>query len=69
MIKNIKILEKFEMELMKRERFSYKEALEIYEALWCEAKALKIFPLKDPMDGIDIKIKIAGILNSCLKTF
>ena len=69
MIKNPNILKEFEIDLIKRERLSYNNALKIYEALWQEAKTLKIFPLKDPMDGIDTKIKIAKILNSCLKTF
>jgi len=67
-IKNIKLLEQFENDLMKKEKFSYKEALAIYEALWFEAKNLKVFPLKNPMEEINTEINIAKILNSCSKT-
>lgn len=69
MIKNKKLLEKFENDLMKKEKFSYQQALKIYEALWIEAKNLKVLPLKNPMKGFDTKIKIAKILNSCSKKY
>jgi len=69
MIKNKKLLEKFENDLMKKEKFSYQQALKIYEALWIEAKNLKVLPLKNPMEGIDTEIKIAKILNSCSKKY
>ncbi|MCL4385266.1 MAG: hypothetical protein M1326_02995 [Cyanobacteria bacterium] len=53
---------------MKKEKLSYQEALAIYEALWLEAKKLKVFPLRNPMEEINTKINIAKILNSCSKT-
>ena len=68
MIKNIKLLKQFENDLMKKEKLSYQEALAIYEALWLEAKKLKVFPLRNPMEEINTKINIAKILNSCSKT-
>ena len=69
MIKNIKILEDFKNREIKKSKFSYNEALKIYEGLWNEAIALGILPDKDPLEGIEIDIKIAKILNSCLKNF
>ena len=36
----------------------------IVEALYEEAKAFRIFPLKDPLDGIDVDIRIAKVVNS-----
>ncbi len=51
MIKNKKLLEKFENDLMKKEKFSYQQALKIYEALWIEAKNLKVLPLKKSNGG------------------
>ncbi|MBI4722516.1 MAG: hypothetical protein HY769_05900 [Candidatus Stahlbacteria bacterium] len=68
MVKNRKLLAKFEHEQRKRNKLSYTQALKIYESMWKEAKELGIFPLKDPMEGIEVDIKIAKILNSCLKS-
>jgi hypothetical protein len=36
----------------------------IMESMYYEARALKIFPLKDPLDGIEHKIRIAEVINS-----
>jgi len=67
MIKDTKLLQKFENNFLKNELLSYNDALKIFEALWLEANTLGILPSKKPMDGIEVKIKIAKILNSCLK--
>jgi hypothetical protein len=67
MIKNAKKLKKFEDDLKKKELISYDDALKIFESLWAEAKTLGIIPAKDPLDGLEVKIKIAKILNSCSK--
>jgi hypothetical protein len=69
MIKNTELLERFEYKQLRKETLSYKDALKIYESMWLEAKALGILPLKNPMDGIEVKIRISRILNSCSKTF
>jgi len=69
MIKNAELLERFEYKQLKKETLPYKDALKIYESMWLEAKALGILPLKNPMDGIEVKIRISRILNSCSKTF
>ncbi len=64
MVKNPKLLEKFESELSAKEKTDYFKNLQIVEELYQEARALGIFPLKDPLDGIEIDIKIARVLNS-----
>ena len=69
MIKNTELLERFEYKQLRKETLSYKDALKIYESMWLEAKALGILPLKYPMHGIEVKIRISRILNSCSKTF
>ncbi len=69
MIKNAELLERFEYKQLKKETLSYRDALKIYESMWLEAKALGVLPLKNPMDGIEVKIRISRILNSCSKTF
>lgn len=64
MIKNPKFLKAFE-----KEKLSFREALKIFEALWKEALSLKVLPLKNPLEGIEVDVRIAKILNSCLKNY
>jgi len=65
MIKHPEILRKFEDDLIKKQRLSYEQSLNIVESLWAEGVALGTLPPKDLSAGIDIDIKLAGILNSC----
>ena len=52
----------------KREKIPFRAANQIFESLWKEAVALKIFPPRNPLEGIEIDVKIAKILNSCSKS-
>ena len=63
MIKDAEFLAEFEDELLKKERFDYTAGLRILEAMWDEAKALGVVPFKDPLEGIEVDIRIARILN------
>ncbi|HOW56608.1 MAG TPA: hypothetical protein PKZ12_01295 [Smithellaceae bacterium] len=68
MIKNSHILKEFEDSLANKEgKISPEKAFSIFSAMWQEAKSLGIIPFKDPLAGIEVDIKVAGILNSCLK--
>ena len=67
MIKNSKLWEAWERERIRKEKLTYPQALRIFEGLWLEAKNLGILPLKNPLEGIDVDIRIARILNKCLK--
>lgn len=64
MIKNTKVLEEFEREEIKKEKTNYLKSLRIFEALWNEGISLGVLPLKDPLEDIEIDIRIARILNS-----
>ncbi len=64
MIKNARILEKFEKELIENEKPDYLRALKIFEALWKEGVKIGVLPLKDPLEDIETDIRIARILNS-----
>ncbi|MGA2667596.1 MAG: hypothetical protein ABSF32_01615 [Ignavibacteria bacterium] len=64
MIKDKKTLEKFERDLAKRTEVNYRKNRKIFDELLKEAWKLKVFPLKDPLDGIEVDIRIAKILNS-----
>jgi len=63
MIRNKEYLEEFEKQVLMEETLDLDKNLEIYEALWQEAVELGIFPLKDPFDGVEDDIHLAGILN------
>lgn len=67
MIKNPDILEQFEKQRTREEKLSFEEALKIFEAMWKEGVNLGVLPPKDPLEGIEVDIKIARIIN-CLKS-
>lgn len=62
MIKNSPELKEFEKNYVKNPP-DFFQNMKIYEALFYEACELGIFPLKDPLEGIDEKIKLAKKLN------
>jgi hypothetical protein len=63
MIKNERPLKAFE-----RKKLGFKAAVKIFTALWKEAVRFKVFPSKNPLEGIETDLKIARILNSCSKS-
>ena len=68
MIKNSKLLQKFEDEYSRKKgKLSYKQAIKIFQAMWDEGVHLGVLPPKDEMDGTEIRVKIAKIIHSCLK--
>jgi hypothetical protein len=68
MIKNANILKDLEESLIRdRTPLSYDEALAIFESMWKEGETLGVLPPRNPLDGIESDIRIAQILNSCLK--
>lgn len=64
LIANPKKLQEFNKKLLKKEKVDIMQNFRIVEAMYREAIALRAIPLKDPLDGIDIKIKIARVVNS-----
>jgi len=68
MISNIKIVRKFENRLIAKEKVNIKRNYRIFVALYKEAVALGVFPLKDPLEGLDAKAKFVRKLNRVSKT-
>lgn len=64
MIVNRDELEQFEKELIRSEKVDLHKNYDILDALYNEAVALGVFPLKDPLDGFDVDLKIARVVNS-----
>jgi len=68
MIKNAKTLKEMEDAILKKEgRLPFSYSMRVFESLWHEGVKLGVLPPRDPLEGIELDIKIAKILNSCLK--
>jgi hypothetical protein len=68
MIKNSAIVKNFEDEFIKNQgKLSYDQSLRLFNSMWQEAVILGVFPLKDPLEGLEADLRIARVLNSCLK--
>jgi len=67
MIKNPELLKSFEDHYIRdKGKLSFRQAMTLFSDMWDEGLRLGILPPKDPLDGIDVDIKIAKVLNSCL---
>jgi hypothetical protein len=56
--------QKFEMEFVRKEKVDIVRNFRIVNALYNEAVTLGIIPLKNPLDGIEVDLKIAKVVNS-----
>ncbi len=63
MVKNYKLLEQFEREQIRKTKPDFFYNLKIVESLLQEAQMLGVFPPQDPLEGIDVDIRIAKALN------
>ena len=61
-------LQLFEMEFLRRGKLDVVRNFKIEEALYQEAISLGIIPLKNPLDGLEVDIKIARTINCVSKT-
>ena len=68
MIKNSSRLKEFEDKYTRRNKPDLLRNLRLLDSLYKEARALSVFPLRDPLSGLEIDIKIAKVINSVPKT-
>lgn len=54
---------KFEFDFLREEKVDIVRNLHMVEALYKEAVTLGIIPLKNPLDGIEVDLKIAKVVN------
>ena len=67
MIRDVHALRRFEDDLLENgPQPSFREALRLFESMWKEGIALGILPLSNRLEGIEVDIELARILN-CLK--
>jgi transcriptional regulator with XRE-family HTH domain len=57
-------LQKFEMDFLREGKIDIARNFRIVEAFYKEAVTLGIIPLKKPLDGIEVDLKIAKVVNS-----
>jgi len=62
-IRESKLLREFENAQLRRRPVDYRENLRIVEALYEEARALKAFPPSNPLDGIEVDLQLARVIN------
>lgn len=67
MITNPKKLRKFEQNLLKTDTTSIDQKFRLMDAMFKEARSLSVFPLKDPLEGLETDIKVAKVVNSVRK--
>jgi hypothetical protein len=63
MVKNSKKLRAFEAARTRAEHLDLDEKYRILDALYEEARMLGVLPPKDPLEGIEDKIRLARALN------
>jgi hypothetical protein len=63
LLKRAALVRAREREWLRANPLAVAEARRIYEALYVRARALGVFPLRDPLDGIDADVRLARALN------
>ena len=64
MVKNPNILERFERDLVRHSKSRYLENVKVVNALLLYAKKMKKHPPKNQLDGLEIDIEFAKVINS-----
>lgn len=67
MIKNVKFWHQWEDSFLRKEPTDYARNLRVVDSLYQEARRLGVFSHADPLEGLDLKIMVAKILNSPVK--
>ena len=57
-------LQKFELDFLKKDKGDIVRNFHIVEALYQEAVTLGVIPFKNPLDGIEVDLKIARAVNN-----
>jgi hypothetical protein len=63
MIKNSKIVHELETELIKKDKADVIKNFHMVDSMYDEAVALGVIPMKNPLDGLEIDLKIAKVVN------
>jgi len=67
MIKDVEILGEFERNFTSGQgRLPYSQSRKLFTAMWKEGVTLGVFPPVEPLAGVEVDIRMARILNTCL---
>jgi len=58
------LVEAFERSMVSRNPADYRRNIMIFEALYQEARSLGVLPSKDPLDGIEVDVRLARVINA-----
>ncbi len=64
MIKSREELQKFENEIIRKEKVNILKNFRLVDAMYKEAVSLGVFPMKDALAGLEVDLKIAKVINS-----
>ena len=68
MIRDVEFWEAWEREYIAKEPVDFARNLRLLEAMYEHARLLGAFPPADPLEGIEVKIRMARILNHVPRT-
>lgn len=68
MIRDAEYLMQFEEGIAPRLVLTLDRAFELVEAMWEEGVSLGVLPPSDPLEGIEVDLRVARALNSCTKS-
>ncbi|MBU1672695.1 MAG: hypothetical protein KKF41_11305 [Actinobacteria bacterium] len=69
MIRDPEYLEWSVGEFQRRETLSTKQRFALADAMWAEGVSLGVLPPADLLEGIEVDLRIARVLNSCSKRY
>lgn len=67
MVETPDLLDEFEKSLIRAQSANYRRNLRIVEELYREACRLGVWPPKDPLEGIEVDIHVARVINARLE--
>jgi len=68
MIKDPALFKEFEDSLIRDAgKLTFGQSIKLFTYMWDEGLKLGVFPPKEPLEGIEVDIRVAKALNSCFK--
>ena len=63
MIKDAIRLDQWEKQYLRKSPSDFFHDLRLFEAMYQEARALGVYPLKNPLEGVEVRIRLAEAIN------
>lgn len=69
MIKDVAYWEAWEREYVRNQRVDFKRNLELMDAMYEHARLLGAIPPANPLEGIEVKIRLARVVNAQVRKY